>query len=246
MFKIISTLLLILFYQNSLAQEAEEFIENDLPEVSVDDAPIKKLTVNKSPSATSAEATPIEDILLSKNIVSLMFTDDQSDNINRALDAFKSNQEFIPEQTAKEREENAGKLKEDEDREREKKVSENAKSFIYLASIVYFTPKDWAVWINDKKITYKDNDPEQEIFLVSVKPDSAQISWNLSVSKWRILSRQSADAVPPNLNENNQVEINFELHPNQTFSLNTSEISEGRALISLLKGVKRSETIPTD
>lgn len=242
MLKVISILALMLFCQNALAQEAENFSENDLPNVSVDEAPVKKLEVNKSTSPIVKTKESIKDLLLTNKIVSLMFSKDQNDNIERALDAFNNHQEFVPEETAKERAANASKLEEEAEKERERQIAENAKSFVYLASIIYFTSNDWAVWINDKKITYRNNDPDKEISLVSVRPGSVKVTWKLSVSKWRILSRQRSDAIPPNLNDDNQVEVDFELMPNQTFSLNTSEITEGRALIALLKKAPKSET----
>ena len=247
-----SALISALFCSYSAAQEVSNFSEKNLPDqspqknevlpkVSVEDAPIKTLEVNKSTLLSDAKES-INTLLLNNNkIISLMFDDEENNNAERALDSFKNNQEFVPEESEEERLANTKKRGEENQKTQENEIAENEKSFIYLASIIYFTAKDWAVWVNDQKITYESNNPGKELYLSSVKYNSVKFMWKISLSKWKILSGQKVDAQPPNLNANNQVEIEFELHPNQTFSLKAGKVAEGRAVPTLLKS-KSSES----
>ena len=246
-----SALILVLFCSYSEAQEVSNFSEKNLPnkspqknevlpKVSVDDAPIKNLEVNKSTLLSDARES-IDTLLLNNDkTVSLMFDDEENNNSERALDSFRNNQQFIPEESEEERSTNAKKKGEENQKAQENEIAENEKSFIYLASIIYFTAKDWAVWINDQKVTYESNNPEKELYLASVTNNSVKLMWKISLSKWKILSGQKVDAQPPSVNANNQVEIEFELHPNQTFSLKAGKVAEGRPISTLLKS-KSSE-----
>lgn len=235
--QIINALILAFFCHSALAQEVVKsgsFSEKDLPKVAVTDAPVKSLEINKSTLVTGEKGSIASLLLNDSKVTSLMFDDEENGNIERALDAFRSNQQYVPEETEEERIANSKKRGEDEQKAQEKEA-ENAKSFVYLASIIYFGAKDWAVWVNDQKITFASNNPEKEIFLTSVKNNSVKLTWKISLSKWKILSNQRPDAPLPEVNAENQVEINFELQPNQTYSLKTGKVSEGRAIIALLK-----------
>ncbi len=246
-------LISILFCSYALAQDVGSFSEKNLtdgslkqdvlPKVSTDEAPINKLEVNKSTIIEKDDSkNSIDSLLLNKGVISLMYDDEQNTNIDRAVDAFKNNQQFVPEETEEQKAANAEKQKNDEDGAKEKDIAKNEKSFVYLASIIYFTANDWAVWINEQKITPSTNRQDKEIYLTSVKSDLIGITWKLSLSKWRILSGQRSDAIAPNLNENNQVVLEFELKPNQTFALAKSKVFEGRAVAALLKKKEAAKT----
>jgi hypothetical protein len=174
---------------------------------------------------------------------SLMFDDQESGNLDRAIDSFKNNQAYSPEDAESDGTVNASANEDDkkklEEAERlrkaeELKNQENEKSYIYLASVIYFNPKDWIVWINEKKITSKTNDPKKELFVESIRKDSAKILWKLSLSKWKIISGRKEEFAPK-INSENQIEISFELRPNQTFVLSSNKVVEGKALVALLK-----------
>ena len=174
---------------------------------------------------------------------SLMFDDQESGNLDRAIDSFKNNQAYSPEDAESDGTANASANEDDkkklEEAERlrkaeELKNQENEKSYIYLASVIYFNPKDWIVWINEKKITSKTNDPKKELFVESIRKDSAKILWKLNLSKWKIISGRKEEFAPK-INAENQIEIRFELKPNQTFVLSSNKVVEGKALVALLK-----------
>jgi hypothetical protein len=180
----------------------------------------------------------IASILLGAEIKSLMFDDEEIANIDRAVESLKNNQIYIPtdDESQKNLTEEEKKKKEEEDKKKSSQSEDNEKSYIYLASIIYFTPKDWAIWINQQKITPETNKPTNEFYLTSVKKDSVKILWKLSLSKWKILSAGSKnEGTPPATNKDNQVEIEFELQQNQTFVLSSRTVVEGRAVVAILK-----------
>lgn len=155
---------------------------------------------------------------------SLMFDDEELANIDRAIDSLKNNQTFVPGQDKT----NANKTL-DATKKAEEDI-ENEKSYIYLASIIFYSPKDWAVWINNQKITSDSNKNNKELFVKEIYPDRAKIVWSIGITKWRILSHKKPDDTPPKVNAKNNVEIEFVLKPNQTFILGSSRITEGRAV----------------
>lgn len=168
---------------------------------------------------------------------SLMLEADEYNNVNRAIESLKTNQVFTPdspdsligssnqnsndEKKRLQQEEEARKLE-------EKRLKESAKAFIYLSSILYFSPDNWVVWVNDQKITSKTNSPNKEFYLTKVNSSEVGIFWTLSMSKWKIISGKANESLAPKVNEKNQVEIEFSLKQNQTFILSQDSIIEGR------------------
>lgn len=257
------TILLLILPLKVLAQPAPTFVEQNLPTKSINSDSSKQTSAEKqaptdniaplddgnninNKNALNAAANKIKDtignILLNKKATSLMFDDKQNSNIERALESLKNNQAFVPEGEE-------GELSEEEQKKKAalteaeaiKVQQENEKSYIYLASIIYFSPQDWVVWINDKKITSQNNAKDKELFIKYVQRDRVSLTWKISLSKWRILAGRSSEEVPPNLNSNNEVVVHFELLPNQTFILSTNNVVEGKAVIALLKKKKEEE-----
>jgi len=162
--------------------------------------------LKKNDQETTAEKRPPS--------TSLMFTDSELKDVDRALDSYNNNKLFVV---------NNGPGEE----KKEVKTEDNVKSFIYLNSILYFSPESWSVWINDKKISSITNKHGSEFYVKSVNDHQASILWTISISKWKILSgRKSEEGA--NINKNNQVEVSFTLKPNQTFMLVSGDVVEGR------------------
>ncbi len=177
----------------------------------------------------------VKTLLKNKKQVSLMFDEEEEDGVNRAVESFKSGQQFSLDDENK---------KDDEDKKiKAKKELENEKSYIYLASIMYYSPLIWTVWINNTKITSENNDPKKELFIKSVGPDNAKVRWTLSMSKWKILSGKTDESLAPKINENNQVEINFTLKPNQTFMLNANTVKEGKIIGIVTKKIEDTKVV---
>ena len=163
----------------------------------------------------------------------LMFNDQEIANINRALDSLKNNQIFVPEGLEKKEEKPA---EENQEKKEESEVEENEKSYIYLGSLIYFTPSDWVIWLNDQKISTSNNDPQKEIYVTKVLSDRINVKWKMSLTKWKILSGKRDETQAPRLDFNsNIVESEFELRPNQTYILGSNSVVEGKAVIALIK-----------
>jgi predicted nucleic acid-binding Zn ribbon protein len=81
--------------------------------------------------------------------------------------------------------------------------------------------------------TKDSSSSENELYFKSVSQDRATIIWRLSISKWKILSGKKSEEYAPKINENNQVEVEFTLKPNQTFILSSNKVADGRAVDSI-------------
>jgi hypothetical protein len=170
-------------------------------------------------------------LLGTNKVSSLMFSDEELSDLERAIDSFKSGQTYTAQQDPK----NILDAKKDKKIKDPNAEEENEKSYIYLASIIYYSPKEWALWINNLKITSDSNKNTKELFVKEIYPGSAKIVWSLSISKWKILSGKKSEDSAPKLNAKNNVEISFTLKPNQTFILGSSRVVEGRAVTNLVK-----------
>ncbi len=225
-FKLISILLVAtLFCQKSIyAQENinnSNIINNPSNEIN------KKIETasNKTPISASYIKKSIEDLFSNTKIQSLMFSDTDISNIDKAIEAFQNNQIFELDGG----EENQEKSITEEEKKLEQ---ENVKAYIFLSSILYFGNDSWSLWINDKKYTAKNNKLDSELYFKSVEKDRVNIIWKLSVSKWKILSGLRSESLAPKINSNNQVEIDFVLQPNQTFILNSNKVVNGKASVN--------------
>ncbi len=231
----------------AFCQERSALLEKNLPDnLEQKNSPTEKQTTEVedntlSPTkdalfSKSDDGNGLASLLLGKKPTSLMFDDEEISNIDRAVESLKNNQIYVPEGEDSLLQDESSKAQAELDRiQKEKESQENEKSYIYLASLMYFNPKDWVIWINENKITSKNNAKEKELYVESVQKDQIKILWKLSISKWKIISGYSSERAIPKTNENNQIEIRFSLKPNQTFVLSTNTIVEGKALIGLMK-----------
>ena len=157
-----------------------------------------------------------------KKMTSLMFDKKDYRKVEKALYAYLNEQVYTPDAIAQE--------KSDEPEESREEI--NKKSYVYLASILYFGDKHWAAWVNDNKITSDFNKKENEFYLHSVSTNKATVVWSISASKWRVLMGKRAESMESRINENNQVVVEFELRPNQTYVLGSESVVEGSTVIA--------------
>ena len=197
---------------NQNNQETKEEVKK--PEIPTSKTPISASSIKKS----------IEDLFSGTKLQSLMFSETDASNIDKAIEAFQNNQIFELEGEAENPEKSVSE-------EAKKLEQENVKAYIFLSSILYFSNDSWSLWINDKKYTAKNNKAENELYFKSVDRDKVNIIWKLSVSKWKILSGLRSESLAPKINTNNQVEIDFTLQPNQTFILSSNKVVNGKAFI---------------
>lgn len=230
-----------------LLQELSTGIDTSLPGA---DAPTANSQTTNKPTADN-KTTNVKSSNLAKSIStivnsaidkknqppSIMYNDDDINNIDRALDAYKNKASFSlnnDEEKTKSDEKSSGK------------TEDNAKSYIYLSSILYRSANDWSVWINDQKISAADNKFGNELYIKSINQDKADITWTMSLSKWKILSNKQADSTMV-INSDNQVEFNFSLSFNQTYMLNGNKVVEGRLIPAItLQSGANSETSKTE
>lgn len=178
-------------------------------------------------------------ILTGQTITSLMFNDMENGNIDKAINGFKTGQIYTPDEDENKDGASSGSqiTLSDEEKRRaaEQEIQESEKSYLHLASIIYFSSKSWIVWINDKKITSEVNNSQNELYIQSIKKDQVSVLWKLSLSKWKVISGLSEE-MAPKTNSDNMIEVRFKLRPNQTFILSSNAIVEGNgALVALLK-----------
>jgi hypothetical protein len=230
--------LAMVYCSSAFAQKPDNFSEKNLTDKSPNKSQILKTSEENPISAIKGIANSVESIMLSKKPTSLMFDDEQNSNIERAIDAFKNIGSGESSKNS-----DSDEFSDSATNSASKQFEINEKSRIFLGSILYLNPKDWAVWIGGQKITSTSNSKNNEIYLKVVEKDRTKILWTLSVSKWKILSGKQSEESAPKINAKGQVEVEFELKPNQTFILSSGVISEGRITIqkSPVKNVAKDE-----
>jgi hypothetical protein len=211
-----------------------------LEESNSQNSPIQKsINIDK---LKESEATPLssnsikkalDDIFSSSKLKSLMYDEEQFNNLEKAIEAMRNNQSFVPEGEEAQKASDENAKKQDEELKKLESSEDNVKSYVFLSSIMYFSEKQWSLWINDKKFMASGNTIENELYFKNISQDRATIVWKLSISKWKILSGKKSEEYAPKINENNQVEVEFTLKPNQTFILGLNKVVDGRAVDSI-------------
>ena len=101
---------------------------------------------------------------------------------------------------------------------------------IYLKTIIFLSDNFWSIWINDKKITNKTNNDENNEFVVlKINNNEAMILLRVSKTKWSYIN--SANKIKEyeyEINDDNQVEFIITLAPNQTFVASKNEVVDGK------------------
>lgn len=244
-----SLAILCFFCSEISAQETSTFLEKNLNE-NLDLKNLPNTSQNGQTKAVKSQLLPdkltegLSNLFTGKSADSLMFDEEENNNIGRTIDFLKNNQAYVPEETEADKEQK--KQLEDEQNKslQQKKQLDNEKSYIYLASIMYLDPDEWTVWVNDKKIIPENNKKDNELYLTLVQRDRVKLLWRLGLSKWKILSGSKSETLLPRLNQNNQAEIEFDLKPNQTFILNGNKVVEGRAVAMLKKKEEEENSKP--
>ncbi len=97
---------------------------------------------------------------------------------------------------------------------------------IFLNSIMYISPKSWAVWINGNKITNNTNG-DGEISVINISPLKVDFVWTLDLTRWELIN--SSKVIPESQYkiDTNSVNLYFSLSPNQTYIPITNKIIEG-------------------
>lgn len=206
---------------NSFAQTNEENSKS----VNIDKAP----QVSNNDISASAVKKAVDEFFLSSKIKSLMFDDEQYGNIENAIEAMRNNQAFVPQGIELTKQSDEEAKRQAEELKNVEASEENAKSYIYLSSIMFFSPQSWSLWINETKYMASTNKEDGELFFKDLSQDKVTVVWKLSISKWKILSGKKSEEYAPKINSANQVEVEFSLKPNQTFILSSNKVVDGKA-----------------
>lgn len=204
---------------------------------------IKSPEKNLGKSLIIGEKVDIASLLIGSRINSMMFSDKEIQNIERAVTAFKGQGEYALEKS----DDGTGIAPEAVQKAVEEVLPEQ--SYVYLASILYISSDSWTIWINDRKITSDKNSRDSEFYVKSIDRGKVTLLWKLGVTKWNILSGGQQSISEVKTNADNEVETEFELRPNQTFTLKSKTIVEGKSVIDAIKSKQSggpSSTLPTN
>ena len=194
---------------------------------------IDNLKAGETPISSNSIKNALDDIFSPSKLKSIMYDEEQFSNLEKAIEALRNNQSFVPEGEEINKQSAEDAKKQEEEIKKLEGSEENVKSYVFLSSIMYFSEKQWSLWINDKKFLANANSSENELYFKNVTQDQVNIVWRLSISKWKILSGKKSEEYAPKINENNQVEVEFSLKPNQTFILGSNKVVDGRAVDSI-------------
>ena len=223
-------LLTLISIMQTLAFDESRSQNNDKIQKSIN---IDNMKAGETPISSNSIKNALDDIFSPSKLKSIMYDEEQFTNIEKAIEALRNNQSFTPEGEEANKQNAEDAKKQAEDIKKLEGGEENVKSYVFLSSIMYFSEKQWSLWINDKKFLANSNSNENELYFKNVTEDKITIVWRLSISKWKILSGKKSEEYAPKINENNQVEVEFSLKPNQTFILGSNKVVDGRAVDSI-------------
>ncbi len=104
-------------------------------------------------------------------------------------------------------------------------INENNIS-IFLNSIMYISPENWAVWINGNKITNLTNG-EGEISVKEISPLKVLFVWTFDLTRWELINTNKVIPESQYKIDSNNVSLYFSLSPNQTYIPIKNKIVEG-------------------
>lgn len=161
---------------------------------------------------------------------SIMFSTTLMYKLRQVVLAYEQNKEYLtPEVT-------------EENTDIDDILSDNSKKIegplfpaFYLASIVYYKPDDWAVWVNGKRISHYDNNEMSDIYVKSVNEKTAHIVWrpmkmDKMATKWEqaLYKRYTQKNGESIAIDDTKGTIGFTLKPNQSFDSRGLKVIEGK------------------
>lgn len=170
----------------------------------------------------------VESFFKKNKLNSLMFDDEEIDQIKRALTSFESGEALEIDNNGSQILSEQDKIKIEQQKRERELVENNEKSQINLSSIIFLSDENWSIWLNKNKITSDNNSKNNEFYVLNIESTKAKILWNLSLSKWKILSGKNENEVPNKINDKNQIQIIFTLKTNQTYILKSGAVIEGK------------------
>ena len=179
-------------------------------------APAAEKTDSVPASASKKPAS-----LPSSQIESMLFTNNEMQSIRAAINTYKSHVGTDMFNT-----------------ERGDVQDSRAASQIYtypqffLDSLVYHSPTDWVVWVNNLKITQDTARANTDLTVEAINKNTVTIQWRpTSIDKSRAFASAAKNPPAPGITADKvKGTIQFTLHANQTFSSYVMRVLEGRVL----------------
>jgi hypothetical protein len=93
---------------------------------------------------------------------------------------------------------------------------------LYLGSIVYYSPANWSVWINGRKLTNRNNLPTAEFYVDQISSSKIELIWHPPAlldtgATWERITNGGAQPPAGIVVDTGKGRITLQLHPNQTF-----------------------------
>ena len=121
------------------------------------------------------------------------------------------------------------------------RISGDTSFSVYLNSIMYISPTNWAVWMNGNKITNLTNG-SSDISVVAVSPLYVTFVWNVTSTQWDIINEKKLVPETKYKQENGLVHLYFTLSPNQTYLPVLNKVLEGNLNRIIQTGQINTET----
>jgi hypothetical protein len=117
---------------------------------------------------------------------------------------------------------------------------------VYLGSIVYYSPSNWSVWLNDKKLVNIQNVPTNEFYITRLSRTQMELVWKPksiadTLQKWKDMTNGGKNPLPNITLDETKGTITLLMRPNQTFISRILAIREGLYKSSPNAGVTYEE-----
>ncbi len=108
---------------------------------------------------------------------------------------------------------------------------------LFLSSIIYYSPSEWSVWINDKKLDSAHNLPANEFYVSAVSRKEIVLVWRPQTLMdasvlWHQMTQNGKKPLQNIAVDSTRGIITLHMHTNQTFLADSLTLHEGLILPS--------------
>jgi hypothetical protein len=202
------------------------------PELALPQPPMP-VQVTEPPTSAPAPASPPSPVNFSKPAgegkayTSLMFSQDDIQKLRKVIDIYEANRRAEGDkgpQLTKNDDDFLNKL----GATQKKDAPSNYYVYpqFYLASVAFHAQNNWAIWVNDQKITHMDED-KVDLSVTAIDKRKVSLLWRpASMEKVSAsLAKHPNDSI---LVDSVHGTVQFTLYPNQTFSSYDMKVVEGK------------------
>lgn len=156
---------------------------------------------------------------------SVMWTTEEFKRINAALQAFSAGAPY----------ERTDEFLNENQTDADDKEEDTILYSVYLASLIYISPNNWSIWINNKKISNENASDNNEFKIMEITEEYVTIHWQISALKWDLILNQAGQSLaetPESEQESGRMQEDvvkiFTLKPNQTYIPVNETVIEGK------------------